>query len=487
MNAENEIKIKWNLNNTYTNLPKMFYSRINLNPVTKPELVIFNDHLAKDLGLSSSYLKDDEGIAILSGSKEIEEGAYIAQAYAGHQFGHFTMLGDGRAVLIGEIITPKNERYDIQLKGSGKTPYSRGGDGRAVLGPMIREYIISEAMHSLKIPTTRSLAVVKTGENVIREDIKEGAILTRIAKSHIRFGTFEYAASFGEKEDVKYLADYCIKRHYPNINDDSEKYINFLNEVMKTHASLVSKWQAVGFIHGVMNTDNMTISGEAIDYGPCAFMDVYNPSTVFSSIDVNGRYAYKNQPVIANWNLSRFAETLLPLIHENLNEAVKIAQNIINNFPKEYELSWLKNMREKLGLFNKEENDKSIIENLLNIIQKYNEDYTNTFKSLTTNKLDKDMFNSIEFKNWYIIWQERLDRQSENKDLVYNLMKQSNPAVIPRNHRVEEVIDAADKGDYAPFEKLIKVISNPFEYSKEQEEYSVLPKCLTPYKTYCGT
>ena len=488
MNSENKFKIEWNLDNSYISLPKMFYSRINLNPVPKPELVIFNDSLAKDLGLNSNFLKSDDGISVLSGNKEIEKGAYIAEAYAGHQFGHFTMLGDGRAVLIGEIITPQDERYDIQLKGSGKTPYSRGGDGRAVLGPMLREYIISEAMQSLKIPTTRSLAVIKTGENVIREDVKEGAILTRIASSHIRFGTFEYAASFGEKEDIKDLADYCIKRHYPHIKNDKEKYINFLNEVMKTHASLVSKWQAIGFIHGVMNTDNMTISGETIDYGPCAFMDNYNPNTVFSSIDVNGRYAYKNQPGIVNWNLSRFAEALLPLIHENFEEAVKIAQNIINDFPREYELNFMKNMRGKLGLFTEEEEDKSIIDNLLNIMEKNNEDYTNTFKALTINKLDKDMFNSLEFKNWHIIWQERLNRQPQTRDEVYKLMKECNPAVIPRNHRVEEVIEAADKGDFSVLDKFLKVISNPFEYSKEQEEYSILPRCSnTPYKTYCGT
>lgn len=481
--------IGWNLDNSYLNLPKVFFSKINLNPVSSPQLIILNDTLAKELGLDSNYLKGEEGVKILSGSETIKKGAFIAQAYAGHQFGHFTMLGDGRALLIGEQITPSGKRYDIQLKGSGKTPYSRGGDGRAVLGPMIREYIISEAMYNLKIPTTRSLAVVKTGETVIRETVKEGAILTRVASSHIRFGTFQYISQWGNKEQLKELADYSIKRHYPHIEDDENKYINFLKEVIKAQASLVSKWQCIGFIHGVMNTDNMTISGETIDYGPCAFMDTYNPDTVFSSIDVYGRYAYKNQPKMLGWNLCRFAESLLPLLDEDQNEAINIAQEAISDYDEIYYNNWISIMRSKLGIFNKEELDKAIIEDLLSMMEKYNEDYTNTFVSLTTkNNMDKGMFISDEFKNWYDSWQERLKRQPNSSEEVNKLMKESNPYVIPRNHRVEKAIEAADNGDLSVMMKLLDVLSRPYDYSNDQDDYTTLPKPSScPYKTYCGT
>ena len=481
--------IGWNLDNSYLNLPKVFFSKINLNPVSSPQLIILNDTLAKELGLDSNYLKSEEGVKILSGSETIKKGAFIAQAYAGHQFGHFTMLGDGRALLIGEQITPSGKRYDIQLKGSGKTPYSRGGDGRAVLGPMIREYIISEAMYNLKIPTTRSLAVVKTGETVIRETVKEGAILTRVASSHIRFGTFQYISQWGNKEQLKELADYSIKRHYPYIEDDENKYINFLKEVIKAQASLVSKWQCIGFIHGVMNTDNMTISGETIDYGPCAFMDTYNPDTVFSSIDVYGRYAYKNQPKMLGWNLCRFAESLLPLLDEDKNEAINIAQEAISDYDEIYYNNWISIMRSKFGIFNEEELDKAIIEDLLSMMEKYNEDYTNTFVSLTTkNNMDKGMFISDEFKNWYDSWQERLKRQPNSSEEVNKLMKESNPYVIPRNHRVEEAIEAADKGDLSVMIKLLNVLSRPYDYSNDQDDYTTLPKPSScPYKTYCGT
>ncbi|WP_195940313.1 protein adenylyltransferase SelO [Romboutsia sp. 1001713B170131_170501_G6] len=488
-NNKETIKVGWNLDNSYMTLPKIFFSKVDLNKVSSPKLVILNYPLAKSLGLNSDALKSEEGVSILAGNKKIEEGAFIAQAYAGHQFGYFTMLGDGRALLIGEQITPSGKRYDIQLKGSGKTPYSRRGDGKAVLGPMLREYIISEAMYGLGIPTTRSLAVVKTGESVIREDIKQGAILTRIASSHIRFGTFEYAANFGSISDIKALADYSLKRHFPHIADDENKYINLLKEVIKVHASLVSKWQSVGFIHGVMNTDNMTISGETIDYGPCAFMDTYNPNTVFSSIDTQGRYAYKNQPIMAEWNLCRLAEALLPLLHEDQKEAIKIAQGSVSEFTNLYYMNWLSIMRSKLGIFNEEEQDKAIIEDLLSIMEKYNEDYTNTFIELTFNKNSKKgMFSSEEFNNWYNVWKERLKRQPNSEEEIFKLMKTSNPAVIPRNHRVEEALEAADKGNFEVMKNLIDVISKPYEHSKEQEEYSKLPKQSNcSYRTYCGT
>lgn len=488
-NNKKNIDTGWNLNNSYMNLPDFFYSKINLNPVASPSLVILNDSLAKFLGLNIDSLKSKDGIELLSGNKKIDEGAFIAQAYAGHQFGHFTMLGDGRALLIGEQINPSGNRFDIQLKGSGKTPYSRGGDGRAVLGPMLREYIISEAMYGLGVPTTRSLAVIKTGESVIRENIKKGAILTRVASSHIRFGTFEYALNYGGVKSVKELADYTINRHYSHIKDDEDKYINLLKEVINAHAKLVAKWQSIGFIHGVMNTDNMTISGESIDYGPCAFMDNYKPDTVFSSIDRYGRYSYENQPNMAEWNLCRFAETLLPLISDDKNEAIKIAQDAISDFSEIYYLNWIKNMRFKLGLFDEELQDKALIEDLLSMMEKYNEDFTNTFIALTFNNINKKgMFDSEEFKSWYSLWKERLKRQQNSQDEVFKLMKKSNPAVIPRNHRVEEALEAADKGDFTFFKKLITVLKKPYEHSKDQEEYAKLPKPSScAYRTYCGT
>ena len=487
----------FNFENTYIDLPESFYSEINLDPVKKPELVIFNEDLAKSLEIDADCLKSEENLEILAGNKKVEGGEYIAQAYCGHQFGHFTMLGDGRAVLIGEqkvskpidITKKESDKFDIQLKGSGRTPYSRGGDGRSVLGPMLREYIISEAMYNLSIPTTRSLAVLKTGEKVYREYVKQGAILTRIASSHLRFGTFEYAANYLGKEGVKVLADYAIDRHYPYVKNNENKYLSLLEEVVKAHAYLVAKWQCVGFIHGVMNTDNMTISGETIDYGPCAFMDTYNPDTVFSSIDVHGRYAYKNQANMASWNICRFAETLLQLISDDENEAVDMAQKVLYKYSDLYYENWLHNMKCKLGIFDEEAMDKAIIEDLLSMMEKYKEDFTNTFVSLTYRKnMDRGMFLTAEFTNWYKNWQERLERQEKSLDKAYELMKNSNPVVIPRNHKVEEALKAADNGDFTVMEKLLSVLSNPYEYREDIDEYRELPQPTDlPYRTYCGT
>ena len=468
--------INWNFHNTYISLPKSFYSEISLNPVTNPQLVIFNNKLAKDLKINEEELKSKDGILILSGNKKASGGEYIAQAYSGHQFGNFTMLGDGRAVLIGEQYTDEkinitgieSNKFDIQLKGSGRTPYSRGGDGRAVLGPMLREYIISEAMFNLGIPTTRSLAVVKTGEKVYREDIKQGAILTRLASSHLRFGTFEYAANFLGKESVRKLADYAIEIHYSHIKNDENKYLSFLEEVIKAHAILVAKWQSVGFIHGVMNTDNMTISGETIDYGPCAFMDIYDPNTVFSSIDINGRYAYKNQPNMASWNICRLAETLLHLINEDTDEAVDMAQKSIYKFTDLYFDNWFSIMKSKLGIINNEDMDKTIIKDLLSMMEKYKEDYTNTFVSLTYRKnMERGMFLSPEFIKWHKNWQERLERQDNSLYESYDLMKKSNPVIIPRNHKVEEALKAADEGDLKVMENLLYAISEPYTYKSD--------------------
>jgi serine/tyrosine/threonine adenylyltransferase len=480
----------WKLDNSYAKLPKSFYTIQKSTPVRSPQLIILNHSLATSLGLNIKEMENNDGVAVLAGNQIPEGSVPLAQAYAGHQFGHFTMLGDGRALLIGEQITPQGERVDIQLKGSGRTPYSRGGDGRAAVGPMLREYIISEAMYSLGIPTTRSLAVVSTGESIIRETILPGAILTRVAASHVRVATFQYAAERGTVEDIKFLADYTLNRHFSEGKGAENPYLFLLEEVIKRQAELIAKWQLVGFIHGVMNTDNMSISGETIDYGPCAFLDTYDPETVFSSIDREGRYAYGNQPYIAGWNLARFAETLLPLLHDNQEESVKLAQDAVSRFSELYHKNWMAGMRSKLGIFNEEQEDESLFKGLLSIMQKYSADYTNTFLALTFDKIsDMDMFDSESFKEWYKLWQERIARQEETKDASHELMKNYNPAIIPRNHRVEEALKAAEKKeDYSIMERLLKVLSNPYEHSIEQTEYSTVPaQCSQPYRTFCGT
>ena len=477
------------LDNSYIKLPKNMFSYQLPSEVPAPKLVAFNKTLCQELGLDENFLQSTDGIKILSGNGILEGTTPISQAYAGHQFGHFTMLGDGRAVLLGEILSNK-EIFDIQLKGSGITPYSRGGDGKATLGPMLREYIISEGMKGLGIPTTRSLAVISTGEEILREKILAGAILTRIAKSHIRVGTFQYAAAYGSVNDIKSLADYTLDRHFKNNLHEENKYLYLLNEVIKGQAKLISKWQLVGFIHGVMNTDNMSICGESIDYGPCAFMDIYNPNTVFSSIDTNGRYAYENQPKIGAWNLARFAETLLPLLHNNIDEAIKIAEKSLSNYSNLYNEYWNNGMRAKLGIFTNEKDDLELFKSLLNIMKKYKADYTNTFRDLTLSNLaDSDMYNSEDFNQWYTNWQNRLNRQQKSKEESVKLMKENNPTVIPRNHRVEEALSAAiNHNDYGVMQKLLNVLKDPYDYTNINMEYSILQestKC--PYKTFCGT
>ena len=482
--------IGWNFDNSYARLPNAFYAEIELNPVRAPKLVKLNESLAQELGLDVEALQSEKAIAIFAGNTAPAGSKPIAQAYAGHQFGHFTMLGDGRAVLLGEQITPKDERFDLQLKGSGRTPFSRGGDGRAALGPMLREYIISEAMHALGIPTTRCLAVVTTGETIIRETELPGAVLTRVASSHLRVGTFQYAANMGSYENLEVLAHYAIIRHYEFIPNSETRYLRLLEEVIKRQADLIAKWQLVGFIHGVMNTDNMTISGETIDYGPCAFMDTYDPKTVFSSIDRHGRYAYENQPVIGGWNLARFAESLIPLIHEDPEQGIELAQNEISKYMALYEESYQEGMSSKLGLFNKEDQDKELINELLNLMHKHRADYTNTFRGLTIGDMtDSPMVNKEDFQHWYDKWQARLSRQEQSKDEVIQLMQSWNPVVIPRNHRVEEALEAAVNGDYSVMEKLLKVLSNPYDYTSElAKEYCSLPAPSNlPYRTFCGT
>jgi len=480
----------WKLDNSYARLPNSFFTSQNPTPVRSPKLIILNNPLAASLGLNVEVLQSEDGVAVFAGNRIPKGASPLAQAYAGHQFGHFTMLGDGRAVLLGEQITPLGERFDIQLKGPGRTPYSRGGDGRAALGPMLREYIISEAMHGLGIPTTRSLAVVSTGEPVIRETDLPGAILTRVAASHLRVGTFQYVAKWGTVEELRILADYTLKRHYPEVEAGESRYLSLLQEVIKRQAGLIAKWQLVGFIHGVMNTDNMTISGETIDYGPCAFMDVYDPETVFSSIDTQGRYAYGNQPYIAGWNLARFAETLLPLLHDNQEQAINLAQDAISNYMKLYQIHWLEGMRAKLGIFNEEVQDESLIDDLLGMMQKYRADYTNTFRALTfETQEDTVLFGTPEFTQWYERWKARLQGQEESKASSLQLMRNSNPALIPRNHRVEAALEAAvNQGDYSVMERLLNVLSSPYAHSPEQAEYSTLPApSANPYRTFCGT
>lgn len=487
---EENLNVGWNLENTYTELPELLYTAINVNPVSNPKLVILNDAVATSLGLNSKELESTHGVEVLAGNKVIEGGIPLAQAYAGHQFGNFTMLGDGRALLLGEQITPSGELVDVQLKGSGRTPYSRGGDGRAGLGPMLREYIISESMHALGIPTTRSLSVVTTGESIMRETVQPGAVMTRIAASHLRVGTFQFAAKWGTFEDLKALADYAIERHYPILLANENRYLAFLKEVIERQAALIAKWQLVGFIHGVMNTDNMTISGETIDYGPCAFMDIYNPKTVFSSIDRQGRYAYESQPNIAAWNLARLAESLLPLIHEDPDEAVQQAQEAMAAYPVTYENYWLTGMGNKLGIFNIEKEDISLIENLLELMEKYEVDYTNTFRLLTLDKVEEtELFGKNGFEQWYEKWKTRLENQQVSEEFIKQLMQKSNPVVIPRNHRVEEALDAAvNNEDYSVLNNLLSVISHPYDYKADYMDYTTLPPDTSgPYKTFCGT
>jgi len=484
------VETGWNLDSSYARLPKSFFTSLNPTAVRSPKLIILNDPLATSLGLNVQALQSKEGVAVLAGNQIPEGSLPIAQAYAGHQFGNFAMLGDGRAVLLGEQISPLGERVDIQLKGSGPTPYSRGGDGRAALGPMLREYIISEAMHALGISTTRSLAVVTTGESVLRETDQPGAILTRVAASHLRVGTFQYISNYGTVEDLRALADYTLQRHFPDVDADGNQYLRLLQEVIKRQAGLIAKWQLVGFIHGVMNTDNMALSGETIDYGPCAFMDAYDPATVFSSIDVQGRYAYGNQPYIAGWNLARFAETLLPLLHDDQAQAIKLAQDTISDFTELYHCNWLAGMRAKLGIFNEEIQDESLIEGLLSMMQKHRADYTNTFRALTFDTPeDTALFGSTEFAQWQEQWQARLGRQQEAIPSSHMLMRNCNPALIPRNHRVEDALEAAVKqGDYSVMERFLDVLARPYAHSPEQADYATLPGLSTrPYRTFCGT
>ena len=515
----------FNIEHTYTSLPQIFYQYHNPTLAKTPQTVIFNCELAQNLGLNPSSPWDK----ILSGTKLPPKAKPICQAYAGYQFGHFAMLGDGRAVLLGEQITPSGNRYDIQLKGAGPTPLSRGGDGYAALLPMLREYIVSEAMFHLGIPTTRSLAVVLTGKPVMREKILPGAVLTRVATSHIRVGTFNYSSAFGTVEDTRALADYCIWRHFPWILPSGKplsRYVLFFREVATRQAELIAKWQLVGFIHGVMNTDNMSICGETIDYGPCAFMDTYDPDTVFSSIDAAGRYAYKNQPVIGAWNLSRFAEALLPMFHENETKAIELAQGEIERYQQAYEKHWLAGMRAKLGLEGEKPEDAGIAEELLDLMYKHKLDFTNTFRALSHTGISRagseagvaipalngstQAKKSKHFKAFppsrqqaasgadinvnghklpetpdFTAWHKKWRKRQGNQECASQIMNKHNPAVIPRNYRVEEALAAAGQGDYSVMHNLLAALRKPFE---ECDMYTLPPvQGSCGYKTFCGT
>ncbi|MDB9718534.1 YdiU family protein [Candidatus Pelagibacter sp.] len=482
-------KAGWSFDNTYAKLPNDFLVKQAPIPVKSPELIILNKSLSKNLNLDFTNIAEENLSQLFSGNLLPAGSNSIAQAYAGHQFGHFTMLGDGRAVLMGEHVSKNGNRHDIQFKGSGKTPFSRSGDGRAALGPMLREYIISEAMHELGVPTTRGLAVVKTGENVIRETHLPGAILTRIAASHIRVGTFQYIAATQKEQNLKVLFDYVINRHFPNIKNSKNQALDLLKTIINVQINLVIDWMRIGFIHGVMNTDNVSICGETIDYGPCAFMDAYNPDTVFSSIDQQARYSFSNQPKIIKWNLARFAECIITLIDDNKNKAIEIATEAINSFEKIYEEKWLNMMRDKLGLFGEDTNDQILIMELLTWMHKNTADYTNTFCFLMNEKFyDNEIYKDENFLIWKEKWKDRLKLNNNSQEKYLKLMHSVNPIIIPRNHKVEEALTAANNGDFKVMNKLLKVLKKPYEIQSNIINFqSPAPSSNKKYQTFCGT
>ena len=479
----------WRFDNTYSRLPGVLFAAAQPATLAAPRLVLLNRPLADDLGLDFKLISADAAAALFAG-QDLPRGALpIAQAYAGHQFGHFTMLGDGRAILLGEHRLPSGQLVDIQLKGAGQTPFSRRGDGRAALGPMLREYVISEAMFALGIPTTRSLAVVATGEPVFREARLPGAILTRVASSHIRVGTFEYVAARHDESNLRALADYAIHRHDPGLADSPSRYLEFFRVVMDRQAALIARWQLVGFIHGVMNTDNMAISGETIDYGPCAFMNAYRPGTVFSSIDHAGRYAYGNQPAIAQWNLARFAETLLPLLAPEQEEAVAMAKVALGQYPALFEKHWVDGMRAKLGLESAEAGDLDLAHSLLAWMENTRADFTNTFRDLSAEESPTGgRYADPEFQAWHSQWQLRLGREGRPSTLSRAAMRGVNPIVIPRNHRVEAALAAAENdGDLSVLQRLLAVLATPYAAGADTAIYQEAPPDDGSYRTFCGT
>ena len=470
--------------NSYARLPGSFHAAVAPSPVSAPRIITVNAALAEELGLDPAALNSEAGAAIAAGNLMPEGAEPVATAYAGHQFGHFVpQLGDGRAILLGEVIDRKGHRRDIQLKGAGQTPFSRRGDGRAALGPVLREYLVSEAMQALGIPTTRALMAATTGDPVYRERALPGAVLTRVAASHIRVGTFQYFAARGDLAALKLLADHVIARHYPQAGKAENPTLALLDAVIDAQARLIARWAQVGFIHGVMNTDNMAVSGETIDYGPCAFMDAYDPATVFSSIDEMGRYAYGNQAPIAQWNLARLAETLLSLIADDSDEAVRIATGRIESFPEIYTRYWLSGFRRKIGLLSEEDGDMQLIQDLLDAMQLARLDFTLTFRRLASGA------EIPELAAWLPKWRERLAHDPQSTEDRMALMHSVNPAFIPRNHLVEEMIaEAVERGDYEPFERMLAVLLRPYEDQAAAARYAEAP-CVIDlgYRTYCGT
>ena len=481
-------EFSFHLESTYAELPEVFFSKLSPTPVNQPEMVIFNQSLADQVGLKLGELSIDERTQFLCGNQIPQGIKPFAQAYAGHQFGNFTILGDGRAIVMGEHLTPSGQRIDLQLKGSGRTPYSRGGDGRAALGPMLREYIISEAMHALGIPTTRSLAVVSTGEKVFRETELPGAVLARIAGSHIRVGTFEFASLQQDKRITEALLDYMIDRHFPEIEGKENKVLAVIEAVIDQQAALITHWMRVGFIHGVMNTDNMALSGETIDYGPCAFMDTFAPDTVFSSIDHRGRYAYANQPYIAQWNIARLAESLLPLIDGKREEVIATVEDLLNSFEQVYKSKWLTMMGSKLGLTEVSIKDEKLITDLLDWMHNNSADFTNTFRDLCKKLPGGELYASETFQSWYARWQNRLKKEKQELETSYALMKSLNPVVIPRNHKVEEALQAGEKGDFEPLYALLHAIEKPYQDGEHLLPYQSPPRPEEKVlQTFCGT
>ena len=475
--------------NTYTRLPRLFYSKQGAAAAPAPKLVLLNHALARDLGLDFSGMDDAALAALFSGNVLAEGAEPFAQAYAGHQFGGFSLLGDGRALVLGEHLVPDGRRVDIQFKGSGPTRYSRSGDGRAALGPMLREYVISEAMHALGIPTTRSLAVVGTGQAVYRERPLPGAVLTRVAASHLRVGTFQYAAAQGDPALVAQLVEYALDRHYPHLKDEANRGLALLKAVGERQIALVTEWLRVGFIHGVMNTDNVTISGETIDYGPCAFMDAHDPTTVFSSIDHQGRYAFGNQPRIMLWNLARFAEALLPSIDEDGDKAVELATAELHALADTFEAGWLAMMGRKLGLSGGEPDDRALCDDLLSWMTEARVDHTNTFRALAVDGMPAgEAFAEPAFAAWQARWHARLDRQSGDRAAAFEGMRLANPAYIPRNHQVEAALAAGTAGDLAPLHRLLEVLADPCTERAGLEDYAqpAVPDGRA-YQTFCGT
>lgn len=478
----------WNLDHSYADLPDVFFREQPPSPVTQPELVVFNEALAEELGLGA-LSSDFKAQAELLGGNQLPEGAQpIAQAYAGHQFGHFTMLGDGRAILLGEQLAPDGRRLDIQLKGAGRTPFSRRGDGRATLNSMLREYLMSEAMYHLGIPTSRSLAVVATGESVYRQPVQAGAVLTRIASSHLRVGTFEFAKHFGDEEALKSLTAYALQRHYPDLLEADRPVLALLRAVKGKQLQLIIEWMRVGFIHGVMNTDNMGIAGETFDYGPCAFMNGYDPATVFSSIDTNGRYAFSRQPGIAHWNLAVLASALLPIVDPDEDKALELVRAVIDEFAEEFTDGWFRMQFNKLGLQDSEESDKKLVEDLLQLMHRHLADYTNTYLALRREQMPEGpLSQDPDFKHWFERWTQRLEEQAD-RTTALELMARNNPVRIARNHLVEAALDAAAAGEMRPFHQLVRDLQQPYLDAGEELTFQSVPSGFdAAYKTYCGT